>query len=128
MTRVRIAAVFVALLSIELSAQPAPQGSVAVQVTDPAGVVVPGARVRIDPWPSRHPPVLKTDSRGQFVLALPARAYTLSITCPGFKRWTREIDIQGGGNQTVVAKLQIADASLSIPFSRFFVESIKFPA
>ncbi|MGO9323101.1 MAG: carboxypeptidase-like regulatory domain-containing protein [Terracidiphilus sp.] len=109
MAAARIAAVFVALLSIELSAQPAPQGNLTIQVTDPAGVVVPGARVQIDPSPFRHRSVLKTDGRGQAVLAVPAGAYTLVITCPGFKRWTREIDVQSGGSQTVVAKLEIAD-------------------
>jgi hypothetical protein len=127
MARVGITVLAFALFSVELSAQTTPQGSVTIQVTDPAGTLVSGARVQIDPWPSKHRPVLKTDGRGQVVLALPAGAYTLSITCPGFKRWTRQIDIQRAGSQTVVAKLEIADASLLFPFSRHPAASIKLP-
>ncbi len=108
MAAARIAAVFVALLCVEVCAQPAPQGSVTVQVTDRTGAVIPGARIEIDASSSKPRPFLKTDGQGQAVLNLPAGAHTLSITFPAFKRWTQQIDVQSGINQMVAVKLDLA--------------------
>jgi hypothetical protein len=108
MACVRIAAVVIAvLLSVELSAQPGPQGNVTVRVTDITGAAIPGARIEIDPWPSKSGSVLTTDSQGRAVLDLPAGVHVLSITFPAFKQWTRQIDVRGGAGQTVAAKLDV---------------------
>ena len=110
MAAARFAAVFVALLSIELSSQPAPQKNLTIQVTDITGAVIPGARIEIDPSSSRPRPILKTDGQGRAVVDLPAGTHTLSITAPGFKRWTRrEVDAQGNGGQPVTARLELAE-------------------
>jgi hypothetical protein len=102
-----IVAVFVALLSAELSAQPTTQGNLTIQVTDITGAVIPGARIEIDPSASKPGPVLKTDSQGQAVLGLPVGAHTLSITAPGFEKWLRKIEVQSGSRQMLTAKLNI---------------------
>jgi len=100
MASARIAAVFLALLCAELSAQPAPQGSVTVQVTDWTGAVIPGARVQVDPLPSKPESFLQTDAHGQAVLNLPAGAHTLSINAPAFDTTILKIDLTGGaGNR-----------------------------
>jgi hypothetical protein len=106
MACVRIAAeVIFAFLSVELSAQRASQGKVTIQVTEIAGVVTQGARIEIDPSPSKPESVFETDSQGRVVLDLPAGVHVLSITFPLFKRWTRQIDVQSGVSQMVDAKL-----------------------
>jgi hypothetical protein len=114
MACVRIAAVVIALLlsvelsAVELSAQPAPRGNVTIQVTDTTGAVIPGARIEVDPSPSKPGSVFETDSQGRAALDLPKGAHVLSITFLGFKRWTRQIDVQGGVSQIVDAKLEVA--------------------
>jgi Carboxypeptidase regulatory-like domain len=113
MAAARIAAVAllaIALLSVQLSAQPAPQESVTVQVTDITGAVIPGASIEIDPSPSRAGTVLTTDSHGQTEFDLPAGVHAVSIAARGFSKLSRRIDVQGGVGQTVIvtAKLEIA--------------------
>jgi hypothetical protein len=89
MACVRIAAVVIALLlsvelsPVELSAKPAPHGSVTILVTDRSGGVVPGARIEIDRSSSVLGSILKTDSQGRAVLDLPQGGHVLSITCQG---------------------------------------------
>ena len=115
MTRVRISVVVIAVLlsvelsSVELFAQPAPQGNVTIQVKDFTGAVIPGARIEVDRSSSKPGAIFKTDSEGRAVLDLPAGAHILSITYPAFKQWTRQIEVQGGVNLALDAKLDIAD-------------------
>src|ERR1039458_3839076 len=108
MAHVRIAALAVALLSVELSAQPAAQGHLTIQVTDTTGAVIQGARIEIDQSLPMPGPVLTTDGKGRAVLDLPVGVHTLSIAVPNFKQWTRHIDLQSGISQLVNAKLEIA--------------------
>jgi|GEM_PF-3149294 len=103
----RIAAVFFALLSVELSAQPAPQGSVTVQVTDRSGAVVPGARIEVDPSFSKPGSVFSTDSQGQAALELSEGSHVLSVVAPGFAKWMRSMNVQSGGGQVVTARLEL---------------------
>jgi len=106
MACVRISVVVIALLlSVELSAQPAPQGRVTIQVTDTTGAVISGARIEIDPSPSTPGSVQETDQYGRAVLVLPIGAHTLSITFKGLEQWTRQIDVQGGESPRVLATL-----------------------
>jgi hypothetical protein len=111
MAAARIAAVFVALVCIELSAQPATQASVTIQVTDTSGAVIPGARVEIDPSPSKPESALTTDNLGQAILDLPAGAYSLSISAPGFNKTILKIDVKGGAIQSIMAALKILSYS-----------------
>jgi Carboxypeptidase regulatory-like domain len=120
MAAARIAAVAVALLavalpSVQLSAQPTPQGTLTIQVTDITGAVIPGARLEIDPSPSKPESALTTDNQGRVALDLPGGAHKLSVSAPGFNYWTREIDVQSGGGQLVTAKLDIAEAESGGP-------------
>jgi len=48
------------------------------------------------------------DGAGEAALDLPARSFTLSITAPGFKKWTRQVDVQNVADQNIRAQLQIA--------------------
>ena len=111
MARVCISVVVIALLrsvevsSVELSAQPAPQGSVNIQATVYCGDVLPGARIEVDPSPSKPGSVQETDRYGQAVLVLPIGVHTLSITFKGLEPWNGQIDVQGGQNPPVDATL-----------------------
>jgi hypothetical protein len=111
MAAARIAAVFFALLCAEVCAQPAPKGSVTVRVTDQAGAVIPGASIEIDPSPSKSESALTTDNLGQAILNLPAGAYTLSITAPGFDKAILKIDVKGGAGKSIVAALRVLSYS-----------------
>jgi hypothetical protein len=108
MTAGHIAAVFVALLCVELSAQPAPQGNVTIQVTDITGAVIPGASIEIDHSTSNSRPIQETDRQGKAVLVLPIGIHTLSTTFPAFRRQTQQIDVRGGNNPPVVVALEVA--------------------
>jgi hypothetical protein len=113
MASVRIPAVVfallvAALLSVQLSAQPTPQGTFAVQVTEICGDVIPGARVEIDPSLPKPGPVQETDRQGQAVFAIPIGTHTLSITFKGLEQWSRQIDVRGGDNPPVDATLYYA--------------------
>jgi hypothetical protein len=111
MAAARIAAVFFALLCAEVSAQPAPQGNVTVQVTDMTGAVVPGARVDIDPSPPKPESVVTTDNLGQAILDIPDGAYSLSVSAPGFNKTILKIDVKGGAGQSIMAALKILSYS-----------------
>ena len=63
----------------------------------------------VDRSSSKPGAIFKTDSEGRAVLDLPAGAHILSITYPAFKQWTRQIEVQGGVNLALDAKLDIAD-------------------
>ncbi|MGO9797744.1 MAG: carboxypeptidase-like regulatory domain-containing protein [Terracidiphilus sp.] len=109
MACIRIAVVVISLfLSFELSAQPAPQGNVTVQVTDRSGALVPGARIEIDLSASSPNCISKTDSQGRARFDLPTGAHTLSIAARGFKTWTRQIDVQSGTSQPIMATMEVA--------------------
>ena len=98
----------VALLPVQLSAQPTPQETVTIQVTDTAGAVIPGARIEVDPSPSKPEPILKTDGNGQAVLSLPAGAHTLSIAAPGFDEQMLKIDVKAERVNPIVTALRVA--------------------
>lgn len=111
MAAARIAAVFVALICLGLSAQLAPQGNVIIQVTDITGAIIPGAsmEIEIDHSPYKPESFLKADGRGQVVLNLPAGSHVLSITAQWFKTWLGSIDVQSG-SQVVTAQLELDPA------------------
>lgn len=112
MARLLTAAAFVALLSVELSAQPVPHGHLTIQ-TDVACEEAPrGARVEVDPSSSNPRPVQETDGQGRIQLDLPAGTHTVSITSGGLNQWTRQIEIQAGENPPLIATLSRSDGTI----------------
>jgi len=115
MAAARIAAVLVALLCAELSAQPAPHGNVTIQVTDTTGAVIPGARIRVDPATSSPGPALNAGNDGQAVFNLSNGSHVLLITSSGFEGWSSRIDVQSGAGQAIVTILKVV-ANSGPPF------------
>jgi hypothetical protein len=105
----RIAAVLLAVLCAELSAQSAPQGSLTIQVSDRTGAVIPGARIEIDPSFSKPGILFSTNSQGQSTLDLSEGSHVLSVTAQGFKKWMRSINVQSGSSRMVLAKLEVGE-------------------
>jgi len=82
------------------------QGRLDVQVADVRGTAIPEAQIETDPSSPAPGPVLSADSNGRASLKLPAGTHILSITAPGFDRWTHQLDVQAASNRTIVAALQ----------------------
>jgi hypothetical protein len=109
---VAVALLVVALLSVQLSAQPAPQGKVNIQAQVICGGAIQGARIEVDPSLSEPGPVQDTDSQGRAVLVLPIGVHTVSITFKGLEPWTRQIDVRGGENPPVAATLHYGGGTI----------------
>jgi len=113
MVCVRIAVVVIAILlpvelsSVDLCAQPAPQGNVAIQVTTFAGALIHGAQIGIGSGPSDIQIVAKTDGNGKASFDIAPGNYVLSVTTSAFEPWTREIDVRSGASQIVHATLEL---------------------
>ena len=108
MAAARIAAVFLAACLSVAGAQQSSRTQLTVQVADLTGEFVRGASVALDPSPIASGTVLTTGSRGQATFDLPAGRYTFSITLLGFKKWTRQVEVQNGGAQVLTAILEVA--------------------
>jgi len=103
----RIAGLFAAaLLSLQLSAQQAPQAKITIQVVDPTGAVVRGARIEIDPPSGAVPNFAKADGSGEVVLNLPAGKHVLRISSSGFRTSVQPVSIEGDSDRTVKVTLQ----------------------
>jgi hypothetical protein len=73
---------------------------------DVSGGALPEALIETDLSSPTPGPVLNADSQGRASLKLPAGAHTLSITFPGFDRWTRQIDLPEASSRTIAVALQ----------------------
>jgi hypothetical protein len=104
---VRIAAFVLAVLVPLAGAQQSSQRQLLVRVLDTTGGVIPKAHISIEPPFTSIDSDLKTDSRGQATLALPAGSYTLLVSMPGFKQWIQQIGVQSGMDQTVTVSLEV---------------------
>jgi len=91
------------------------QGSITGTISDPAGAVIPGAQIEIKNSETGVVYRSGTSATGNFVQALPAGTYEISVTAPGFKKAVQT------GVQVVVAvdtrkdiKLEVGTASETI--------------
>jgi hypothetical protein len=85
-----------------------PQSGITGTITDQAGVVIPGATVKLRPLTSPASRSLTSDRGGQFNAAgLEPGRYELQVSAPGFKRTTKQIDVQP-------AQMARADSTLSV--------------
>jgi Carboxypeptidase regulatory-like domain len=104
----RIAAIAFTLLPAILVAQPAPSIQIALQVTDRTGAGVRDALITTDPSPNNGAAEMKTDSQGKAVLDLSPGIHILTVTYPGFQKWTHQIDTKKNFGQSIVAVLELA--------------------
>jgi hypothetical protein len=95
------------LISVALLAQGA-SGRLRGQVTDPSGAVIPGATISLK---SAGGPAIstKSDGAGNYdIKALPAGAYTVSVSAKGFTAATLPVEIAAGQDKKLDFPLQIA--------------------
>jgi len=90
--------------------KPAPlkpaQGQLVVQVTDVRGDAIPDAQIETDPSSPAPGAAVSADGNGRTALKLPPGTHIVSITAPGFDRWTHQLDVQGASTRTITAALQ----------------------
>lgn len=95
-----------------LAAQAPATTPVLVSVTEPTGMGVPDAHIRLVPAPDPAPVRMDTDGKGNLTLALEPGSYTLFVTCPGFTSLATHIEIHAAPEtQTVPVALKIAPPS-----------------
>jgi hypothetical protein len=93
-------------LSSGLLAQEAGKpASIALELTDQSGAVVPKARVLIVPLPNAFEGMLITGSDGRLSLDLPPGSYSLRVQMLGFDPVKRPIEAKPGGHQTISIQL-----------------------
>ena len=107
----RVAAAFFLVMSLDLAAQRPAQGYLKIQVTDPTTARVPGASIEIDPPTAPSKSAIKTDTKGEAQVDLPAGSYTISITCSGFETFRNKFVIRASEDELLIAKLQIGQIS-----------------
>jgi hypothetical protein len=89
-------------------AQQATSSLVSIHVTEPTGMGVAHAVIRIVPSPDPAPAKMETDEKGQLALELKTGGYALFVSAPGFKSVAMHIDVQGTKEvQAVRIRLEI---------------------
>ena len=111
------AALFV---SLALGAQLATTIPVTIRVSDPTGVGIAHAQVRLAPFPEKAPINPETDDNGRLTLNLRPGGYDLSVSLPGFKNWAQHIETASTdghaiSSQVIPVVLQIADVGSPTP-------------
>ncbi len=92
------------------------RGTITGTISDPAGAVVAGAPVEARNVATGATYPVASSTTGNFTIAqLPAGAYELTVTVPGFKKFIREgLVVEVAGTIRVDAKLEVGSASESI--------------
>jgi hypothetical protein len=89
--------------------------SISGTVLDPTGAVVPNATVEIHNPVSRYDRSTTTDASGKFSFPnVPFNPYHMTVTAPGFARYTQDVEIRSSVPVDVQIKLQVAGSSTSV--------------
>src|ERR1700712_628092 len=104
-----IAAAFVMLLSLAMSAQTTTTGIVRGTVQDPDTAIIPGAAVTLLPVSGAPIPVT-SGSDGTYRVVAPAGTYTMTVSMPGFATLNKTgVKVIAGQTVTVDAKLIVGE-------------------
>src|ERR1700712_4755238 len=104
-----IAAAFVMLLSLAMSAQTTTTGIVRGTVQDPDTAIIPGAAVTLLPVTGAPIPVT-SGSDGTYRVVAPAGTYTMTVSMPGFATLNKTgVKVIAGQTVTVDAKLIVGE-------------------
>ena len=106
------------LLSISVFGQ-AGTGTITGTVTDPAGAVIANAAVEVKGTDTGVPyPTVTTDTGAYTVLRLPPGPYSVTVSAPGFKKFTRGgLTVSAGQTLPLDMKLEIGSAADSVTVS-----------
>jgi hypothetical protein len=100
-----------------LAAQQAATSPVSIRVTEPTGMGVAHAVIRIVPSPDPAPAKMETDEKGQLAVELKTGGYALFVSAPGFKPVAMHFDVQGTKEvQAVPVRLEIGSAGSPIVY------------
>jgi outer membrane receptor protein involved in Fe transport len=90
-------------------------GRIAGTVTDPSGLVVPGATITLTSTTSGGVRTTVSDSVGRYLIAnVPAGTYTLKVELSGFAPQTQNVTVSVGSAVSVDSKLRVAGAAESV--------------
>jgi hypothetical protein len=84
--------------------------SVTITVTDAAGAAIPYAQIGGFPEAITSD-FYEIDESGRFGLKLDPGRYQMSVTSPGFRRWTKRIELKEKEDQTLTVVLQTGDCT-----------------
>ncbi len=115
MVTTRVAAAFFLVMSLDLPAQRPAQGHLKIQVTDQTSARVPGANIEIDPPTAASKSPIKTDTKGEAQVDLPAGSYTISIACSGFATFRNKFVIRASEDEPLIAMLYVGQISFGGP-------------
>ncbi len=97
------------LIPALFTAQQAPPVHVTIVVIDASGAIVANAQVQVVPLAAPDPK-MKTNDRGELAVDLNPGGYELSVNSPGFKQFSKRIDVSAAKpQQTLPITLQIAN-------------------
>src|SRR5580693_4319451 len=123
-------ALFVGLFVVGLlAAQQAATSPVSIRVTDPTGMGVAHAVIRIVPSPDPAPARMETDEKGQLAVELKTGGYALFVSAPGFKSVAMHIDVQGTKEvQGVPVRLEIGATGSPIVYPASTKDDLRIAA
>jgi hypothetical protein len=102
-------------LSKGISAQTATSGGLTGVVTDPSEAVVPDAKVELRDSAKGISQTKTTNSDGGYLFSFVAPGnYTLTLTHPGFRSVSQNLDVSPGPTSTLNIRLVIAGAKASV--------------
>ena len=95
---------------------PAATGRIAGVLKDPAGAVVPGARIEVKSLAARYKKSMETDQQGRFVFSqVPAGCYHVTVTARGFDiAVLSNLAVSAGAETAADVALRIAPARTSV--------------
>jgi hypothetical protein len=114
---VRLLAIFIFLLSgvASLAQSGGNSGTVSGTVDDGSGAVVVGASVSIENPVSGYTRNAVTDQAGHYQFSnLPFNPYHLSITAPGFERFSRDVDVRSTVGVTLTDSLKAGGGATTV--------------
>ena len=126
----RIERLILVSVLLPLAALAQSDGSIEGTVLDPAGAVVPQARVELTGVAVSSPDSAVTDGTGHFRFdRVAAGHYTLSVSRSGFATSVRTVDLASSGVQTIEIRLELGAASgtMTVTASAATAEALDVP-
>jgi hypothetical protein len=112
-----------------LLAQQAATSPVSIRVTEPTGMGVAHAVIRIVPSPDPTPAKMETDEKGQLALELKTGGYALFVSAPGFKSVAMHIEVLGTKEvQAVPVRLEIGAMGSPIVYPASMKDDLQISA
>lgn len=103
------------LATSESRGQQAASVAVTIEVHDPTGAAIPGAKIRLEPPPQPLPEKMETDQTGSLQLRLLNGTYTMFVTAQGFAPASKPLNVAGA--PMAAADKQVFEVMLQVGHS-----------